>query len=147
MRANDNLDAYSSLYLLRTMTVSTICCNWYVCGFTIKGILAVLGKLKMEKIVSTILCLTIIGLQFISSNAQAANYSVEKRFHQSAATNREEADITVIRCSNGNRYYIYGYYRNSGPRYRAIIPPYWGNPIGGGDHHRFEEAVNASCYQ
>lgn len=76
----------------------------------------------------------------------AQDYYVEKRFHQSAAHNREESDITVIRCDNGNQYYIYGYYRASGPRYRAIIPPYWGNPVGGQDHYTFEGAIRAACY-
>ncbi len=75
----------------------------------------------------------------------AASYEVVKRFHQSAAPNREEADITVIRCSTGKEYYIYGYYRSSGPRYRTIIPPYWGNPLGGGDHYTFEDAIAAAC--
>jgi hypothetical protein len=88
-----------------------------------------------------------IGLLGCASAVQAAQYTVEKRFHQPAATNVEEADITVIRCSNGRQYYIYGYYRNSGPTYRAIIPPYWGNPIGGKDHYQFKEAIDAACYQ
>jgi hypothetical protein len=80
------------------------------------------------------------------NSASAQSYSVLKRFHQGAAVNREEADITVIRCGNGRQYYIYGYYRAGGPRYRAIIPPYWGNPIGGRDHYHFEDAIRAACY-
>jgi hypothetical protein len=86
-----------------------------------------------------------------ASNVLADDYIVLKRFHQTAATDREESDITVIRCTNGRsdgrEYYIYGYYRNSGPNYRVIIPPYWGNPIGGKDHWSFEDAVAAACYQ
>ncbi len=105
-------------------------------------------KSNMKKLFLAISCLaSIASLSLISVDVLAASYVVVKRFHQSAATNREEADITVIRCSNGNRYYIYGYYRSSGPRYRAIIPPYWGNPIGGKDHYRFEQAIQASCYR
>lgn len=88
----------------------------------------------------------LFGLAMFTNAATAQNYNVEQRFHQPAAQNREEADITVIRCNNGNRYYIYGYYRPRGPRYRTIIPPYWGNPVGGRDHYTFEQAIRAACY-
>ncbi len=87
-----------------------------------------------------------IGLLGCASDVQAAQYTIEQRFHQPAASNVEEADITVINCSNGRQYYIYGYYRNRGPYYRAIIPPYWGNPVGGKDHQQFEDAIEAACY-
>ncbi len=73
-----------------------------------------------------------------------ASYMVQKRFHQSAASKREEADITVIRCGNGLGYYIYSYYRTSGPRYRVIIPPHWGKPVGGRDYNFFEGAIHAA---
>jgi len=100
----------------------------------------------MKKLLLLAGAILIASTSFNSSIVEAASYKVMKRFHQSAASNREEADITIIRCSNGRKYYIYGYYRNSGPKYRAIIPPYWGNPVGGKDHYRFEQAVAASCY-
>lgn len=95
----------------------------------------------------SVVCLAVVSISLMTIVVQAASYKVLKRVHQSAASNREEADITIIRCSNGRKYYIYGYYRNSGPTYRAIIPPYWGNPIGGKDHFRFEQAIKASCYK
>lgn len=101
-----------------------------------------MGSKKIYVAVGAALFSLTMGL---STVAHAREYIVEKRFHQSAATNREEADITVIRCG-GRQYYIYGYYRTSGPRYRAIIPPYWGNPVGGRDHYKFEDAVRAACY-
>lgn len=95
---------------------------------------------------------TILLLVLSVGNAWADDdYIVLKRFHQTAAVDREESDITVIRCtsgrSNGREYYIYCYYRNSEPNYRVIIPPYWGNPIGGHDHWSFEDAVAIACYQ
>lgn len=94
------------------------------------------------KLIAASICLSLGATAGI-----AAGYEIEGRAHQAAASNREEADITVIRCSNGNQYYIYAYYRESGPNYRAIIPPYWGNALGGGDHDRWEKAVAAACYQ
>ena len=100
----------------------------------------------MKKLLLIGAALLIASASLYSNVVEAASYKVLKRFHQSAAPNREEADITIIRCSNGRKYYIYGYYRNSGPTYRAIIPPYWGNPIGGKDHYKFEQAIRASCY-
>jgi hypothetical protein len=103
-------------------------------------------RLKVLSAASTIALTFAVTGVFAPDVASAKSYTVVKRFHQSAATNREEADITVIRCSGGRQYYIYGYYRSSGPRYRAIIPPYWGNPVGGRDHYQFEQAVRAACY-
>jgi hypothetical protein len=72
------------------------------------------------------------------------NFRILSEFHQPAAPNVEKADITIIRCQ-GNEYYIYRYYRNSGPNYRSIIPGRWGNPLGGRDHHTFDGAVAAAC--
>ena len=72
------------------------------------------------------------------------NFRILSEFHQPAAPNVEKADITVIRCQS-NEYYIYRYYRNSGPNYRSIIPGRWGNPLGGRDHHTFDGAVAAAC--
>lgn len=90
--------------------------------------------------------LSALALPTLAQTAAAYDYVVVNRVHQTAAPNREAADITVIRCaSNGQQYYIYGYYRGRGPWYRTIIPPYWGNPLGGGDHHRFDQAVAAAC--
>lgn len=101
-----------------------------------------MGKIKVNAAFgAALLSLSMV----LPSAVHAQQYVVENRFHQSAAPNREEADITVIRCG-GRQYYIYGYYRSSGPRYRAIIPPYWGNPVGGQDHYQFEQAVRAACY-
>jgi len=78
--------------------------------------------------------------------AGSGDYQVLERAHQSAAVNREEADITVIRC-NGKKYYIYSYYRDAGPQYRAIIPPYWGNPLGGKDFYTYDDVISVACTQ
>ncbi len=84
---------------------------------------------------------------FAGIGAQASDYTVRDKFYQPESTNVEEAEITVIRCSNRKEYYIYKYFRSSSqPNYRAIKPPYWGNPLGGGDHYSFNEAVNAACH-
>lgn len=90
----------------------------------------------------------------LASPLQAQNnysYTVLDRFYQSAAPNRREADITVIRCGSGHdnsgkKYYIYHYLRMSPPMYRTIIPPYWGNPVGGRDHESWIDAVHAACH-
>lgn len=91
------------------------------------------------------LCLLAASIIAPAATAHIARYQILGRFHQPAATNREEADITVIRCPNLHKYHIYGYYRENRPNYRAIDPPNWGTPLGGGDHERFEEAVVAAC--
>lgn len=57
---------------------------------------------------------------------------------------REEADITEISC-NGRNYFIYRYFRPTPPNYRAISPPNWGTPLGGGDKYSFGEAAQAAC--
>lgn len=72
------------------------------------------------------------------------NFRILSEFHQPAAPNVEKADITIIRCQS-NEYYIYRYYRKSGPNYRSIIPGRWGNPLGGRDHYTFDGAVAAAC--
>lgn len=91
-------------------------------------------------------CFAIAITLLTSVAAQAGNYTVRDRFYQAAASNVEEADITIIRCSDRKEYYIYSYYRNGGPWYRTIFPPHWGTPIGGGDHYKFEDAVGAACH-
>jgi hypothetical protein len=97
----------------------------------------------MQRIVAA--CVFGLAMAATIGDAVAQNYQVVRRFHQPAAPNREEADITIIRCANGRQYYIYGYYRAQGPHYRAIIPPYWGNALGGRDHFTFEQAIAAAC--
>lgn len=71
-------------------------------------------------------------------------FQILREFHQPAAPNVERSDITIIRCQN-REYYIYRYYRRSGPNYRAIIPGRWGNALGGRDHWTFDEAAGAAC--
>lgn len=86
-----------------------------------------------------------LSLSLLTSfGAQAQNYEVLEEFHQPAAPNVEKADITVIRCF-GRKFYIYTYFRKSGPNARAILPPNWGTPLGGGDHSNFSWAVAAAC--
>ncbi|WP_114008717.1 hypothetical protein [Cohaesibacter intestini] len=102
------------------------------------------GQISKSFIRAIAVSLVLSGALMVSTPPANA-YVVVKRFHQSAAPNREESDITVIRCRNGLSYYIYSYYRTSGPRYRVIIPPHWGKPVGGHDYHYFERAIRAAC--
>ena len=100
---------------------------------------------KTKSIARTLMLGLLISAGMVASTIQANAYTILKRFHQSAAQNREEADITVIRCSNGLSYYIYSYYRSHGASFRVIIPPHWGKPVGGRDYHYFESAIRAAC--
>lgn len=87
----------------------------------------------------------IMALAMSAAPAMAQNnFRILREFHQPAAPNVERADITVVQCQS-NQYYIYRYYRSRGPNYRAIIPGFWGNAIGGRDHHSFDSAVRAAC--
>lgn len=77
-------------------------------------------------------------------DGSGSRFQIISEFHQPAAPNVEKSDIAVIRCQN-REYYIYRYYRSSGPNYRAIIPGRWGNALGGGDHWSFDDAARAAC--
>lgn len=96
----------------------------------------------MKKIVATLL-----SLVFLTSHAMAQmDYRVIDGSHQRAGVNREKANIIVIRCADGKKFFIYSYFRTEGPNYRAIDPPHWGSPIGGMDYTTYEDAVHAACY-
>jgi hypothetical protein len=85
----------------------------------------------------------IVGL---SGTALAQGHDVISRQHQTAAPNREAATIYQIRCYSNNRiYYIYQLTDRERPAYRAIIPPYWGNALGGRDWPSYQEAVRVAC--
>jgi hypothetical protein len=49
------------------------------------------------------------------------------------------------RRENGGRYFIYQY--TNRPGFRAILPPYWGDAIGGRDWRSFERAASVACRQ
>ena len=90
---------------------------------------------------------TLLSTAFITAPAMAQmEYKVIGGSHQPAATNVEKATIIAIRCEDGHEYYIYSYFRATGPNYRAIEPPHWGSPIGGKDYMTYEDAVHVACY-
>lgn len=96
----------------------------------------------MKKLVATL-----FSSAFLITPAMAQmDYKVIGGSHQPAAKNVEKANIIAIRCSDGKEYYIYSYFRESGPNYRAIDPPHWGSPIGGMDYMTYEDAVHVACY-
>ncbi len=81
---------------------------------------------------------------------QASGYggfTIKNEFFQGNLPNVEDAYITVIECANkvNKEYYIYKYFRTSGPNFRAVKPPYWGKPLGGRDYYSFYDAVDAAC--
>ena len=59
----------------------------------------------------------------------------------------EASVITVLNCNgageNGRQIYIYQYVNRAG--WRAILPPYWSQAIGGRDWNTYDEAVSAGC--
>ncbi|WP_439574090.1 hypothetical protein [Phreatobacter sp.] len=93
--------------------------------------------------ISTIGVVAVLATLAVPALAQN-NFRILREFHQPQAPNVERADITIVQCQR-NQYYIYRYYRSRGPNYRAIAPGYWGNAIGGRDHHTFDSAVRAAC--
>lgn len=96
----------------------------------------------MKKLVTTLLSSAL----FISPAMAQMDYKVIGGSHQPAAKNVEKANIIAIRCNDGKEYYIYSYFRKTGPNYRAIDPPNWGSPIGGKDYMTYEDAVHVACY-
>lgn len=96
----------------------------------------------MKKLVAALL-----STAFLTSPALAQmDYEVIGGSHQPAANNVEKSNIIAIRCADGREYYIYSYFRATGPNYRAIEPPHWGSPIGGMDYTTYEDAVHVACY-
>ena len=59
----------------------------------------------------------------------------------------EASIIHVINCNgpgeNGQQIYVYEYMKRLG--FRAILPPNWGNSIGGGDYVTLSQAAGAGC--
>ena len=59
----------------------------------------------------------------------------------------EASVISVLNCNgageNGRQFYIYRYVNRGG--FRAILPPYWGSPIGGRDWSTFQIAARVAC--
>jgi hypothetical protein len=99
-------------------------------------------EIFMKTIATALLSIALL----ISPALAQLDFIVVGGMHQPAAKNVEKANIIAIRCADGKKYFIYSYFRRSGPNYRAIEPPKWGNPIGGMDYTSFEDAVHAACY-
>ena len=59
----------------------------------------------------------------------------------------EASNIHVIACNgageNGGQFYIYEYLNR--PGFRAILPPNWGNALGGRDFGTYQEAASVAC--
>ena len=59
----------------------------------------------------------------------------------------EASVITVVNCNgageNGRQVYIYQYVNRAG--FRAILPPYWSDAIGGRDWATYDQAAVAAC--
>jgi hypothetical protein len=96
-----------------------------------------------------------VSLPAVLLPVSARAYQIVQEMRQAEARDSAgkvtvEASIShVVACSsaneNGGRYYIYQYVHRQA--FRAILPPHWGNAIGGRDFGKFEEAVAAACRQ
>lgn len=74
-------------------------------------------------------------------------YQEVNTLNQQAAAGVEASVIHVIACNgageNGGQYYVYQYVNRAG--FRAILPPNWGQALGGHDWSSFAEAAQAAC--
>lgn len=94
-----------------------------------------------------------LGVLSLVQSPSAWAWDIVEEFDQAEARDAEgritveESIIYVIACSgpseNGGQYYLYEYVNRDG--YRAILPPDWGQPIGGRDFDTMDEAGAAAC--
>jgi hypothetical protein len=94
-----------------------------------------------------IACLTVAGMSAVSPG-QA--YTISSEGMQPAAPNVEPSYIRVIVCNgpgeNGKQFYLYEYDRPAGQAtFRAVLPPNWGQSVGGHDYDTFQQAAQAAC--
>jgi hypothetical protein len=93
------------------------------------------------------------------STAPASAYQTLQQFSQAEQRDAygrvtvEAAKIYVLSCNgggeNGRQYYIYEYVNRPAKwgvaRFRAILPPNWGQAIAGRDFGNFGEAAGNAC--
>ncbi len=99
--------------------------------------------------------MAVIAITLAFTTMPATAYQISTQYSQSAeardASGRlwnEASRMYLLTCNgageNGRQYYLYQYLKRLG--FRVILPPNYGQAIGGRDFSSYEEAANTACH-